>query len=94
MKEQVNENMTQGQKDGLLFRTTFLTRCLKEGKLIKTGEKLQLKDMKPKTIFALDNTYYEMALSSNHYCKFYDCVSREFYTTKTSKIGEVLAWKN
>lgn len=82
------------QKESNTLRFSFLERAIKNGELVRTGEKLQLKNIKPNTEFALDNTYYKMLISSNHYCKFEDCVRREFYTTKTSKIGEVLAWKN
>ncbi len=84
--------MTESEKNGALFRASFLERNLKEGNLIKTGEVLALKDIKPKTLFALDNTYYEMLISTEHYCKFEDCVRRDFYTTKTYKKAEIIQW--
>lgn len=80
-------------KDAQEARASFLERLLKSGELIKTGEKLQLKDIKPKMCFALDNAYYEMQVSSDHFCQYVDQIHREFYTTKTYKQCEVLQWK-
>lgn len=88
--KQENQFESEAQK----LRVSFLARALESGKLIKTGENLQLKQIKPKTIFALDNAYYEMLISSEHYCKYVDHIHREFYTTKTYKTGEVLLWQN
>ena len=71
---------------------TFLIRAVNDGALIYTGETLELKNVKPKTIFALNNLYYEMLVSSQYYCKYEDEVHKEYYTTKTSQPVKILKW--